>query len=89
MDQQFLHGVGAGHSACAGQVTWDNRVFAALADMREAGLWDQVDTLSRELLACYAEITALQRRLDTYREASLNHRPPQRTTPPSKPLTSG
>jgi hypothetical protein len=89
MDQQFLHDVGAGHSACAGQMTWDNRVLASLADMREAGLWDQADTLSRELLACYAEITALQRRLDTYREASLNHRPPHRTTPLSKSLTSG
>ena len=54
MDQQFLYGVGAGHATRAGQVTWDNRVFAALADMREAGLWDQADTLSRELLACYA-----------------------------------
>lgn len=89
MDQQFLHNVGAGYATRAGQVTWDTRVFAALADMREAGLWDQADTLSRELLACYAEITALERRLETYREASLNHRPPQRTTPPSKSLTSG
>ena len=49
---------------------WGDDVFLALAKIREQGLWDEADFVSKEMLALQAEVVYLQRRI----EASIQDR---------------
>jgi hypothetical protein len=49
---------------------WGDDVFLALAKIREQGLWDEADLVSKEMLALQAEVVYLQRRI----EASIQDR---------------
>ena len=44
---------------------WGDDVFLALAKIREQGLWDEADLVSKEMLALQAEVVYLQRRIET------------------------
>ena len=49
---------------------WGDDVFLALAKIREQGLWDEADLVSKEMLALQAEVVYLRRRI----EASIQDR---------------
>ena len=42
-------------------------IFNAFAAIRSAGLWDEADILTKELLACHAEIVFLRKRNEALR----------------------
>ena len=44
---------------------WGDDVFLALAKIREQGLWDEADLVSKEMLALQAEVVYLRRRIET------------------------
>lgn len=49
---------------------WGDDIFLALAKIREQGLWDEADLISKEMLALQAEVVYLRRRI----EASIQDR---------------
>ena len=44
---------------------WGDDVFLALDKIREQGLWDEADLVSKEMLALQAEVVYLRRRIET------------------------